>query len=243
MAWGAIGAAAGGSALDIISGTINKGIDFGFANKARSQYASQVRHLRRREYQDMMFSMRKAGLNPMLASGATPGHSAAMMTDIGGGFDHGPSTAIAANRQAGAAEGQVDVGKRNARVKEVMAPYEVGNLVADRYLKAGQIERMALENRFTQQSTAESEARTKHALEQATSEAIHRMLMTKEAEREGFSARKIEAETEQIRKNYNIPPWNLMGSDAHKVGEDIGKYIHSSLDYLNQHSDELRGSK
>jgi len=55
----------------------DRGIDWAIYKKQRGDYASQVRHLRRREYQDMMFSMKQAGLNPILASGAQPGHSAA----------------------------------------------------------------------------------------------------------------------------------------------------------------------
>jgi len=66
-----------GSALG--SGGIGFGgpaFQWGLANKSTNRYKSAVRHLRRREYQDMVFSMRKAGLNPMLATGAQPGHSA-----------------------------------------------------------------------------------------------------------------------------------------------------------------------
>ncbi|WNK13636.1 MAG: DNA pilot protein [Microvirus sp.] len=42
-------------------------------DKRKGQYRLQ-RKGRRLEYQDMMFSMKQAGLNPILASGATPGH-------------------------------------------------------------------------------------------------------------------------------------------------------------------------
>lgn len=55
----------------------DRGVDWAIYKMKRDDYASQVRHLRRREYQDMMFSMKAAGLNPILASGAQPGHSAA----------------------------------------------------------------------------------------------------------------------------------------------------------------------
>lgn len=76
-------AALGGAAL----GALSKGIDFGFgAASAKMQY-DMTRKLRRREYQDMMHSMKSAGLNPMLAMGATPGHSAAPSVDTGGATD------------------------------------------------------------------------------------------------------------------------------------------------------------
>lgn len=55
----------------------DRGVGWALYRKQRNDYAQQVRHLRRREYQDMMFSMKAAGLNPILASGAQPGHSAA----------------------------------------------------------------------------------------------------------------------------------------------------------------------
>ena len=80
--------------------------NWGFFQKARNQYASQVRHLRRREYQDMVFSMKQAGLNPMLATGATPGHSAAysasppeVIGDVVGNAARATHSALEADRQ------------------------------------------------------------------------------------------------------------------------------------------------
>lgn len=86
----------------------DKGVDWAIYNKQRGQYASQVRHLRRREYQDMVHSMKEAGLNPVLAVGATPGHSAAYMgrgltqspgVDVAGAYSK-TTTAKAAEKQA-----------------------------------------------------------------------------------------------------------------------------------------------
>jgi len=71
MAMGQAGAAGA------LSGVLDQAVGFGFGAASGSMYRKQVRYLRRREYQDMMYSMRKAGLNPILAAGATPGHSAA----------------------------------------------------------------------------------------------------------------------------------------------------------------------
>lgn len=81
------------------------GMNWAISQWSRRNYASQVRHLRRREYQDMMFSMKRAGLNPMLASGATPGHSAAIMQNVTGSAPNaGIGSAMAAHRVAGAKE-------------------------------------------------------------------------------------------------------------------------------------------
>lgn len=84
------------------------GLDFGLYRKMRNDYASQVRHLRRREYQDMVFSMKAAGLNPILAAGATPGHSSAYSVGIQTSADSaGIGDSFARNVQAKAAADQV----------------------------------------------------------------------------------------------------------------------------------------
>lgn len=93
------------------------GLNWAIYKGQRNDYAQQVRHLRRREYQDMMFSMKKAGLNPMLASGATPGHSAAFSGHgVSGSPSAGVGTATAANRAASAAmtQAESDKGKKGA---------------------------------------------------------------------------------------------------------------------------------
>lgn len=73
----------GGAALGLAS----KGIDFGLGVASSKMQYDMTRKLRRREYQDMMFSMRKAGLNPMLAMGSSPGHSAIAPPSTGGPMD------------------------------------------------------------------------------------------------------------------------------------------------------------
>lgn len=82
------------------------GMNWAVGGMAANRYKESVRHLRRREYQDMVYSMKKAGINPILASGATPGHSAGFMSAMGGGGggSAGVGTAMAANRQAGVSE-------------------------------------------------------------------------------------------------------------------------------------------
>lgn len=78
----------GAAALAGLAGTANQmgltAFSFGLNRIAQQDYAEQVRHLRRREYQDMVYSMTKAGLNPMLATGATPGHATPMSVNVGG---------------------------------------------------------------------------------------------------------------------------------------------------------------
>ena len=77
-------ASAFGGALSSIG---SKALDFGAGAAASAMQYKMTRKLRRREYQDMMHSMRHAGLNPILAAGATPGHSTIAAPDTGGPTD------------------------------------------------------------------------------------------------------------------------------------------------------------
>lgn len=61
----------------------SSGIDFGLGAAAAKMQYKFTRKLRRREFQDQMYSMRRAGLNPMLAANMAPGHSAASLPDLG----------------------------------------------------------------------------------------------------------------------------------------------------------------
>jgi len=81
-----------------------KAVDFGFGAASNAMYEQQVRELRRTAYQDMMHSMKAAGLNPVLAAGASPGGASAAqiatgMTDAAGAIAN-VSTAKAAQEQA-----------------------------------------------------------------------------------------------------------------------------------------------
>jgi len=166
----------------------NAGVGYGVWRAQQKSYASQVRHLRRREYQDMVFSMKEAGLNPILASGATPGHAAGMVGSgsSGHGSSAGVGSAIAAHKQA-------DVASRGVRVQEVKAPHEIGVLSMDKFVKGAQIGRMANENALTEASTAKVRAETELALQESGTAAIKRILMMKQAQREGASARDLNA--------------------------------------------------
>jgi len=92
----------------------------GATSKERKNYITDTRKLRKQEYQDMMYSMRKAGLNPILASGATPGHSAAMTSSsMSHAGSAGVGSAMAAHRQAGVAEKKSDseIGLNSAKTE------------------------------------------------------------------------------------------------------------------------------
>jgi len=98
----AAGAQAAGSIFD-------KGIDFGFGVASGQMYEKQVRELRRTAYQDMMHSMREAGLNPLLAAGASPGNSAGYMIRTGSG------TGLAAYQQAQASTSQAETAEATGK--------------------------------------------------------------------------------------------------------------------------------
>lgn len=103
-----------------------KGVDYAIGSlggmpdsKARKNQIHDIRTLRRREYQDMVHSLTQAGLNPILAVGASPGHASAQMLppDLGStGSSGGVGSAYAAHRTAGVAEKRVgsEIGKNEA---------------------------------------------------------------------------------------------------------------------------------
>jgi len=91
-----------------------KGVDYAIGSlggmpdsKSRKNQIHDIRTLRRREYQDMVHSLKEAGLNPILATGASPGHASAQMLapNLGSQSSGGNvGSAYAAHRQAGVAE-------------------------------------------------------------------------------------------------------------------------------------------
>lgn len=217
------------NALPQVPSVSSLGFNYAIFRKQRDAYASQVRHLRRREYQDMVFSMKQAGLNPMLATGATPGHSAAMQGTPGsstGGA--GIGTAFAANRQAKVAE-------RGVKIDELKAPNEIATEYMRRFDIASQMAQRGANIDLTSATTAKTKAETDLALQQSGTAAIHRALMERQAEREGVTARKLKAEAFQIEKGYNIPPWNYPGADAHNLGGKIGTSAKEMADWAKEH--------
>lgn len=133
-AWGsALGGLAGGlSSLGL--GMLGSAFDWGLGNKSADRQKSAIRHLRRREYQDMVFSMKEAGLNPMLATGATPGHSAPMMAQAGNAnaaLGAGMGTGLAAVEQPSKIDvNTASAGERRASEslhRKTMESIDVGN--------------------------------------------------------------------------------------------------------------------
>lgn len=214
------------------------GMNYGVFRAQSKNYASQVRHLRRREYQDMMFSMKAAGLNPILASGATPGHAAGMM-DAGNqaSSSAGIGSAAAAHRQAGAAES-------NAEVTRLKAPNEIATEYMRRFGIASEIAQRGTNIELTAATTAKTKAETELALQESGSAAIRRMLDQKRAEREGVTAQQMRLLNDQIEKGYNLNPLNVApyklesGKEKNDAagnyhGErELGKYFGSAKEWI-----------
>lgn len=110
--WQQAAAAIGGSILD-------KGIDFGFGVASGAMYEKQVRELRRTAYQDMVHSMKAAGLNPVLAVGANPGNSAAYSIQTGQSDVAGDLKSVTSAKEA-AAKTETEDQLREPRKLEVI---------------------------------------------------------------------------------------------------------------------------
>lgn len=160
------------------------GMNFAIGNMNRQRYASQVRHLRRREYQDMVFSMKKAGLNPMLASGATPGHSAGMMTNAPAGPVNLPN--FAANKNSAASAKKTESETMPINLNQYLREADLQNLHAT----------------YDQMTSNALAARSAAQLnnEKSTSEKVHRLLMEKQGALTDVSAK----ETEQRIRNIEL---------------------------------------
>lgn len=163
----------------------DKGIGWAIANKQRQQYISSVRHLRRREYQDMMFSMKEAGLNPILASGATPGHSAAFTAAVN---QQSPGVDV-----AGAVS---KVLSAKAQSKQADVAESVG--LSGNELRSAQREGIGQSIALGRAQTAKTLAETELALQESGTAAIRRILMQRQAEHYGASARAMNADIPNI---------------------------------------------
>lgn len=220
----------------------DRGVDWAIYRKQRGDYASQVRHLRRREYQDMMYSMKAAGLNPILAAGASPGHSAAMMghgVPAGSGVD--VASAVSATAKADAAERQAGASERDVRVKEVKAPSEVGLNVINRFGIAQQLEQTAA-------MTAKIKADTELSLQESGTAATRRALMIAQAKQAGWSAKDLEEGINTKRGD----PRNIVGRMATSARETdeqlggwtgLGKSIAGSIGDLFQNAEKAAPKK
>lgn len=157
-------------------------------SKARKNAIHDVRTLRRREYQDMVHSLKAAGLNPMLAVGASPGHSAAQVspqTQYHAAGSSGTGSAIAANRSASASNRQAGVAEKKQpnETKLTGAQAEVADL--QRYTQYETTQRLIEERKNIT-------ANTRLALEQSGSARMERILKGAQAQQAGASARQID---------------------------------------------------
>lgn len=200
-------------------GTLWSGIttgNWGGTSKERKNFIHDTRTLRRREYQDMMYSMRKAGLNPILASGATPGHSAASMIPTQMANLAGVSSAGAAHRQAGVAEEKVpsEIGYNSARTAHERE--KMFNTVYGRATLLQQYDMVKAQIKQVQQQTYNSalDAKLKTKAAEKLGVEIDNLKMGKEALREtGGYAPNLEGMMMKF-----LMPWANSAMDAARTG-------------------------
>jgi len=114
---GPFAAAAAAFGGDVLS----KGLDLGFGAASSAIQLKMQRKLRRTAYQDTMHSMRKAGLNPILAAGATPMGGTITAPNIGTGTDLSSNAIEAAKAGPEIGEIQSRTGKQSAETESKKA--------------------------------------------------------------------------------------------------------------------------
>lgn len=157
------------------------------------RYKESVRHLRRRVFQDMVFSLKEAGLNPALAFGATPGAGGnALAQGIG------PTAGGAGVGSAVAAAMSADAASLQARVAEGNAP-SVRELNSASAAERKAAEQVRAEERYNViQQRAAIDAGTRKT-NQETAESIARQgLLEAQAKQAGASASQLEADRRRI---------------------------------------------
>jgi len=145
MAWGAFA-----NLIPQLPDFAGAGMNYGIAQhlgsaspKDRKNFITDTRKLRKHEYQDMVYSLRKAGLNPILATGASPGHAAPQSTaraSQGGTSGTGVGSALAAHKQANTARtkskseiGLMEVNRENAHFQRanILQQYDINQATID----------------------------------------------------------------------------------------------------------------
>lgn len=228
--------AAGGMAGNIVG----KFADWGIGQLTTEDQIDAARELRRTAYQDMVWSLRKAGLNPALAFGASP--STAMPTAIqtglvGSGSDM--ANAVTNATRAGFEEDRLPSEISLNSAKATLTREQQFNEV---YRRAG-----------IMQEVEKNDAWIKDVLQSARTGAAQELLYQKEAERNGASKAEIEERTRQY-KNFGLPgqswegilrqfftseerkaasgPWNL-NKPAERMKEGVGTAYEWGKDFLS----------
>lgn len=218
------------------AGLIGKALDFGFGAASGKMYEKQVRELRRSEYQDMVHSLKQAGLNPMLAMGATPGHSAAFMMQQGnanlGSTLAGLNSADAAGRQAGVAEKKAD--PEIDKIREE-ARRTKGLITNDQWARATMDANIKRTNQETLTSAAQMALFNAKALESGASA---KQIAAQEANlradlpniQSGFGAGWQRGALRELgtERFFKKSPGEHGADAAEKVRENLGRYINSA---------------
>lgn len=234
MNWGAWGAdlgrgfldRLGSSMIDSLWGGITSG-NWGGTSKERKNQIHDIRTLRRREYQDMVHSLTEAGLNPVLAVGASPGHASAQQVQqyvAGGGSlgSAGQSSASAAHRQAGVSESKApsEIGLNTGKT---------GLLGAQEQNAFAQLANILMQPDLTQANIDKIRQDTKTGIALET-------LYGEQAIKEGASASELRKRVEQYEK-FGLPGTSfhsLVSQGIGNSGKAIGDAISNANENMNK---------